>query len=177
MDKRMTSRYLAPGRPTHYAIDFERGKPDKKNKTIIAFGDGTVMAAGRFLPDQYGSIVLIKHKYEMKNGDPFVFYSFYCHMHANEILVEVGDTVSAGQSIAYMGNTGNVKGKTGIHLHFEIMLCTDSKKSDKIKTGKASLDHVWASGRPHTTRINPLKFMEQIIAFKSDLMQYVKYKL
>jgi murein DD-endopeptidase MepM/ murein hydrolase activator NlpD len=177
MNKRMTSGYLAPGRPTHHAIDFGQGKPDNKNRTIIAFADGTVMSAGRFLPDQYGSIILIKHKYMMDTGDPYVFYSFYCHMHANEIMVEAGDTVKAGQSIALMGNTGNVRGKTGIHLHFEIMLCTDSKKSDKIGTGKKTLDHVFASGRPHTTRINPLKFMEQIIAFKSDLMQYVKYKL
>lgn len=42
--------------------------------------------------------------------------------HNDQILVSVGDFVERGQTIGLMGNTGNVRGVTGIHLHFEVIL-------------------------------------------------------
>jgi murein DD-endopeptidase MepM/ murein hydrolase activator NlpD len=40
--------------------------------------------------------------------------------HHSKLLVSPGDQVDTGQTIALMGNTGRVYGRTGIHLHFEI---------------------------------------------------------
>jgi murein DD-endopeptidase MepM/ murein hydrolase activator NlpD len=37
----------------------------------------------------------------------------------NQFAVRVGDSVNAGQSILYMGCTGNC---TGTHLHFEVVI-------------------------------------------------------
>ncbi|KKR34836.1 MAG: Peptidase M23 [Candidatus Magasanikbacteria bacterium GW2011_GWA2_40_10] len=58
----------------------------------------------------YGCVVMIDHGGGIK--------TLYGHNYRN--LVSVGDYVEAGQTIAIMGNTGNVRGPTGIHLHFEV---------------------------------------------------------
>lgn len=58
----------------------------------------------------YGSYIVLKHG----NGTQ----TLYGHLSAT--LVGVGDHVSQGQVIGRMGNSGQVSGPTGIHLHFEI---------------------------------------------------------
>lgn len=58
----------------------------------------------------YGTCIQIKHQKDR-------YYSFYAHLKANSNVVNVGDTVKAGQHIATMGNTG---GNYAIHLHFEL---------------------------------------------------------
>ncbi len=58
--------------------------------------------------NSYGNHVLIKHKNDI--------YTLYAHV-INSIPVKVGDTVSRGQIIAYMGSSGSA---TGTHLHFGV---------------------------------------------------------
>jgi hypothetical protein len=45
------------------------------------------------------------------------FTSWYFHLQANGVLVNVGDTVQRGQPIAISGNTGR---SSGPHLHFQV---------------------------------------------------------
>ena len=66
----------------------------------------------------YGKLVVIKHK----NG----LTSHYGH--CNEILVQPGQAVLAGQLIGRVGKTGTA---TGNHLHLEIR--KDGKAQDPIK--------------------------------------------
>ncbi|TSC82515.1 MAG: Peptidase M23 [Parcubacteria group bacterium Gr01-1014_19] len=60
--------------------------------------------------DGYGGFVEIEHP----NG----VVSKYSHTQKN--LVSIGDYVLQGDIIAHIGNTGNVHGPTGCHLHFEL---------------------------------------------------------
>jgi murein DD-endopeptidase MepM/ murein hydrolase activator NlpD len=58
----------------------------------------------------YGNHIVIQHA----NG----VETLYAHNSDN--YVQAGQAVSKGQVIASMGNTGRVRGRTGIHLHFEV---------------------------------------------------------
>ena len=73
--------------------------------TIIASDSGTVVAAGWHY--SYGNYVEIDHG----NG----YRTLYGHM--SEIAVTQGQAVSQGQTIGYVGSTGN---STGNHCHFEM---------------------------------------------------------
>ena len=60
----------------------------------------------------YGNCVLIKHD----DGT----FSFYAHLIKDSIVVSKDQDVLTGSNLGLMGNSGNVGGSTGIHLHFEI---------------------------------------------------------
>lgn len=78
---------------------------------IRAVGDGEVIFNGQ---DPAGAnVIMIKHDTEL--------YSVYAHLQKPAIPKQ-GDTVKAGETIGYVGSTGN---STGNHLHFEIR--TDAK--------------------------------------------------
>jgi murein DD-endopeptidase MepM/ murein hydrolase activator NlpD len=85
----------------HAGIDFAAplGTPE------YAAMDGVVVRAGA--ASGFGLAVYIQHA----NGDVTV----YGHM--QEILVQEGQTVKAGETIALLGNRGQ---STGPHLHFEV---------------------------------------------------------
>ncbi len=73
---------------------------------------GTVAVSQCGWNSGYGCYIIIDH-----GGGVRTLYG-----HNDELLVSVGDRVSAGQTIGLMGNTGKVRGRTGIHLHFEIQI-------------------------------------------------------
>ena len=73
---------------------------------IHAVWDGRVIRAS--MQGGYGLTVEIEH--------PDGFVTRYAHCH--RLLVQEGDAVVAGQTVAQMGNTGS---STGPHLHFEVI--------------------------------------------------------
>ena len=75
------------------------------NSNVYAVENGKVEFAGN-KDDGYGNYVIINHE----NG----YSTLYAH--CDKVLVNKGDSVSAGQLIAESGNTGR---STGPHLHFE----------------------------------------------------------
>lgn len=100
---------LLSGKPyLHKGIDLT-GNPDVSGgyDDILAFDDGEVITAG-YLSDT-GYWVRIRHD----NG----VISRYMHLKKGSIKVKVGDEVSKGQVIGYMGSTGN---STARHLHFDL---------------------------------------------------------
>lgn len=86
----------------HSGVDIAAGA----GTTIAAAAGGTVQIAEK--SDSYGYYCVIYHS----NG----MTTLYAHMNAMP-SVSVGQSVSAGQTIGYVGSTG---WSTGPHLHFEI---------------------------------------------------------
>ena len=82
---------------------------NSRKESIYASADGFVELSG--WRTGYGNTVIINHG----NG----FKTLYGH--SSEIYVKAGEQVTKGQVIAKQGNTGRVRGATGIHLHFEII--------------------------------------------------------
>ncbi|MDR3300176.1 MAG: peptidoglycan DD-metalloendopeptidase family protein [Candidatus Accumulibacter sp.] len=77
----------------------------KSGDPVIAAGGGKVVYSGTGLP-AYGKLVIIKHNAE--------FLSAYAHN--QKILVKENQSVTQGQKIAEMGNTG----ANQVKLHFEV---------------------------------------------------------
>lgn len=75
---------------------------------IYATNNGTVEQIA-YSGSGYGNYVVINHN----NG----YYSLYGHMQRVSPTIHIGDTVSRGQILGYIGSTGK---STGPHLHFEI---------------------------------------------------------
>jgi murein DD-endopeptidase MepM/ murein hydrolase activator NlpD len=88
----------------HKGVDiaFRRGKP------IVAAANGKVVER-KYDAMGFGNYLVIRH--------PYGFATKYAHMDA--VYVEEGDSVSQGQKIGTMGNTGL---STGPHLHFEVRI-------------------------------------------------------
>ena len=102
---RISSRYGANEsirNHTHKGLDIAapNGTP------IVAAADGVVKYA-QYNSGGYGNLVIIDH------GNGVETYYGHC----SKLYVSVGQTVSAGDTIAAVGTTGN---STGNHLHFEI---------------------------------------------------------
>jgi murein DD-endopeptidase MepM/ murein hydrolase activator NlpD len=97
---RILSEYGMRGGRMHFGIDFG-GAP---GSPIFAVLPGRVIFSG--VQRGYGNVVIIEHE----NG----VLTIYGHNESN--LVTVGDTVTQGQWIARIGNTGNA---TAYHVHFE----------------------------------------------------------
>jgi murein DD-endopeptidase MepM/ murein hydrolase activator NlpD len=98
---RFTSGYGARWGTFHYGIDLAAPMRTPEYAAM----DGVVVRAGS--ASGFGLAVYVLHE----NGDVTV----YGHM--DKILVEPGQYVEAGETIALLGNRGQ---STGPHLHFEV---------------------------------------------------------
>ena len=99
----ISSYYRTAKRPNHTGVDFAA----TKGTSILAYKSGTVTRAS--WNGGYGMCIEIQHS----NGEKTRY------AHCSGYNVSVGQTVSQGQVIGYVGSTGN---STGPHLHFEIMI-------------------------------------------------------
>ena len=90
---------------THPGIDIE----GPMNSGIKAIADGTITDI--YQDDAYGTTIEITHA----NG----LISKYANLESNK-LVEKGDTVTKGQHIANIGQSGLYESMEKCHLHFEL---------------------------------------------------------
>lgn len=92
----------------HYAVDIAQNG----GASVWAANGGTVVRAAKGWNGGYGNVVVVDHG----NG----MTTLYAHL--KEIYVSVGQEVGRGEAVGYMGNSGRVYGRTGIHLHFEVIV-------------------------------------------------------
>lgn len=104
---RLTSEFgwrehpIEGGEKFHYGVDLAMAM----DTPVGAFADGTVEYIGQ--SQFYGNYVRILHANNVT--------SFYCH--CDKLLVQKGQTVTAGETVALSGSTGE---STGPHLHLEL---------------------------------------------------------
>lgn len=105
LEGQITSKYGFRSSPTSGETEFHNGIDiaADENVPIVCIDDGTVEKSE--FDDISGNYLTISHN----NG----FSSVYAH--CNKLLVNQGEMVSKGQTIATVGSTGN---STGPHLHF-----------------------------------------------------------
>jgi len=96
------SAYYGDGR-NHRGLDFAA----KTGTPIFAVAGGTVTYAG--YDSDFGYNIVVDHHNGIKTR----------YAHANALCVSKGATVSQGEMIATVGNTGR---STGSHLHFEVIV-------------------------------------------------------
>ncbi|ANJ29043.1 hypothetical protein ATC03_17430 [Agromyces aureus] len=109
---RMTDGYgPRPNKPVAGVNEFHRGTDVAAscNSPVYAATGGVVVEARA--NGSYGNWILVDHGAGVATG--------YAHLVNGGILVNAGDTVTAGQLIGMVGSTG---ASTGCHLHFEVRL-------------------------------------------------------
>lgn len=136
----VTSEYGPRGTGFHEGIDFSGG-PALSGEPIPAIGDGevsSILSGGGF-----GNGVILFHGTFGSND----LYTLYAHM-ATAPVVSLGATVSKGDTLGPVGNTGN---SFGAHLHMETHRTSVG--------GSMVFDNTNPSYSSPRTSINPRTFM------------------
>jgi murein DD-endopeptidase MepM/ murein hydrolase activator NlpD len=97
----------------HYnAVDIANscGTPVVAAAEGLVVPDGSMAYATDGWNEGYGNFVMIEH--------PFGTSVRTRYAHLEKVLVQVGDYVQQGQTIGFMGETGDA---TGCHVHFEVI--------------------------------------------------------
>ncbi len=103
----LTSTFGRQEHPRFRTVTFNRGIEiaAPEGRDFVAVADGTVIYADWF--KGYGRLIILDH-----GGGYFTLYA-----HASEILVRLGDSMSRGQVIGKVGDTGSLE---GAQLYFEL---------------------------------------------------------
>ena len=111
-----SARFGQPGswaRGWHTGLDFVTNE----YRVVGAPLDGVVVAAS--YEGAYGNLLRIKVKPHME--------LWFAHL--NDILVQPGERVKRGDSVAHVGMTGNT---TGPHLHFEVRINDEPQDPERF---------------------------------------------
>lgn len=103
----MSTEYPYSSSRPHLGVDIGAAT----GTSVVSVTDGVVIQASYGYNGGYGNMIVISHNV---NGTPMV--SIYAHL--SSISVSAGQTVSGGQNIGAVGNTGN---SFGAHLHIEML--------------------------------------------------------
>ena len=111
--------------------------------------DGVVHAfANNAAPQDYGPVVILRHKFRNSGQKDNEFFTLYGHLTADSLKhLRVGQNVACGNKFAEVGGTHENGGWTP-HLHFEIILDLLDRGTDFPGVARASQRRVWTSLSP-----------------------------
>ena len=115
-NKRVSAKYGNDGWHTHYHHGVDIAAPG--GTKIISMADGTVEVAANGYNGGRGIYVRVNHG----NG----YQTLYQHCSKIASGITAGTKVKKGQTIAYVGSTGD---SSGNHLHLEVWVKKDKKNT------------------------------------------------
>ena len=98
----------------HDAIDI----PAPRGTPVLAVANGKVL---KLFQSQAGGTTI----YQLSSDEKFIYY--YAHLDRYADALTEGQTVTQGETIAYVGDTGNA-GAGNYHLHFSISVTSNPKR-------------------------------------------------
>ena len=121
----------------HYAYDYGAAY----GTSIYSISDGVVsdivnyctISSGTDCGGQFGNRVYVAYQ----NGDGNIYYVIYAHMSGVSENISVGDHISAGSLLGYVGSTGF---SSGNHLHLEIRVNGTDRNDTKINPSNLFTD-------------------------------------
>jgi murein DD-endopeptidase MepM/ murein hydrolase activator NlpD len=114
----------------HMGVDFGLANFRKMDEgvAIYASADGLVEETADGFFDREtkrgkteSNMIILRHSNGLRTA--------YAHLRKNSLKVKVGDVVSRGQELAFVGSSGD---SSGPHLHYEVLNC-ENEKIDPIK--------------------------------------------
>lgn len=122
VDAPVTSAFRSPERPDHHGVDMATGR----GAPIVAASSGVVVISEcqaslegePYGCDQDGSAAVLGCGWFVKVMHAHHTATLYCHMQQRP-EVAVGDVVTTGTLLGYVGSTGN---SSEPHLHFEVQV-------------------------------------------------------
>lgn len=120
----------------HRGIDIAPLSPGAHD-SVFCFSDGVVVYKATDATVGYGNAWFVAHTNPRPATGSSHVQTLYGHLNAFAGSLSVGSSVSMGQTLGYMGNTGN---SFGVHLHF----------------GTYSAASLAAGRRPESAAFNPL---------------------
>ena len=127
-------------------LDYITAHTEGKVIKVVDYLDGTNKVADKE-GIGYGCYVMILHNNKYKGKYVVTLYA-----HLEKVSVKVNTNVTKGQSIAFMGNTGN---SSGAHLHFEIRLYKEIPQGNLHDTSKFE----WIDPTPYLDKDLPADAM------------------
>jgi len=124
----------------HYGVDFGATPANINGNNVKAYRKG-IVEVSKDNPDGYGNYVVLNH------GD---HCSVYCHLDVRKVVV--GEEVTEGQIIGFMGNSPTWR-NMGTHLHFEIR---------NVPYGNDFWERVTVNGRTNVPKycVDPIPYLE-----------------